>query len=501
MSLPQPSLTDNTADADRLMAALRQELHTEAVAVDLDLLKRLPEAIRHWGYRVRCTVFRERGGWVLTGIDSAETPRPALGLAVDLGTTRVVLLLIDLSTGRPIAESAVDNPQIVIGPDVLTRIHHAETAGGLKELNDLVITGLNGAIGALCRNSGHAPGDICVLAVAGNTAMTHLFLGLEPRWMIREPYIPVVNTPGVLRAADLGIGAGPFARVLVFPNIGSYFGGDLIAGILFSGLHRRKEPALLVDVGTNAEVVLGNEHWLIGCAGAAGPALEGGVTRMGMLAGPGVIDRVTIDPGSLAFDLHTIDGETPRGICGSGVIDLAAQLFQAGMIDIRGKLVASKCGERLTEIDGIRHLIVVPAEQSATGADLTISQADLDSLIRSKAAMYTILETLTATVGRAPERTRHFLRGRDLRLLHQPALGHHPGHAPGPAARPLRTARQQLASGCGHGPHGRECVRRDRPHPRPHHLPRTQRQPGLHEPLQRRQVHTAHGCRAVSVGP
>jgi len=399
VSLPQPSLTDNTADADRLMAALRQELHTEAVAVDLDLLKRLPEAIRHWGYRVRCTVFREHGGWVLTGIDSAETPRPALGLAVDLGTTRVVLLLIDLSTGRPIAESAVDNPQIVIGPDVLARIHHAETAGGLKELNDLVITGLNGAIGALCRNSGHAPGDICILAVAGNTAMTHLFLGLEPRWMIREPYIPVVNTPGVLRAADLGIGAGPFARVLVFPNIGSYFGGDLIAGILFSGLHRRKEPALLVDVGTNAEVVLGNEHWLIGCAGAAGPALEGGVTRMGMLAGPGVIDRVTIDPGSRAFDLHTIEGETPRGICGSGVIDLAAQLFQAGMIDIRGKLVASKCGGRLKEIDGIRHLIVVAAEQSATGADLTISQADLDSLIRSKAAMYTILETLTATVG------------------------------------------------------------------------------------------------------
>jgi uncharacterized 2Fe-2S/4Fe-4S cluster protein (DUF4445 family) len=341
VSLPQPSLTDNTADADRLMAALRQELHTEAVAVDLDLLKRLPEAIRHWGYRVRCTVFREHGGWVLTGIDSAETPRPALGLAVDLGTTRVVLLLIDLSTGRPIAESAVDNPQIVIGPDVLTRIHHAETAGGLKELNDLVITGLNGAICALCRNSGHAPGDICVLAVAGNTAMTHLFLGLEPRWMIREPYIPVVNTPGVLRAADLGIGAGPFARVLIFPNIGSYFGGDLIAGILFSGLHRRHDTAILVDVGTNAEVVLGNEHWLIGCAGAAGPALEGGVTRMGMLAGPGVIDRVTIDRGSRAFDLHTIAEKTPRGICGSGVIDLAAQLFQAGMIDIRGKFVAS----------------------------------------------------------------------------------------------------------------------------------------------------------------
>ena len=399
MSLPQPSLTDNTADADRLMAALRQELHTEAVAVDLDLLKRLPEAIRHWGYRVRCTVFREHGGWVLTGIDSAETPRPALGLAVDLGTTRVVLLLIDLSTGRPIAESAVDNPQIVIGPDVLTRIHHAEPAGGLKELNDLVITGLNGAIGALCRNSGHAPGDICILAVAGNTAMTHLFLGLEPRWMIREPYIPVVNTPGVLRAADLGIGAGPFARVLVFPNIGSYFGGDLVAGILFSDLHRRPETALLVDVGTNAEVVLGNRDWLVGCAGAAGPALEGGVTRMGMTAGPGAVDRVAIDPASGEFRLRTIGGLPPRGICGSGVIDLAAQLFRAGMIDVRGKLVPPACGARLRVVDGIRYLVVVPAAESATGGPLMVGQPELDSLVRSKAAMYTILETLALTVG------------------------------------------------------------------------------------------------------
>jgi uncharacterized 2Fe-2S/4Fe-4S cluster protein (DUF4445 family) len=237
------------------------------------------------------------------------------------------------------------------------------------------------------------------MTVAGNTAMTHLFLGLEPRWIIREPYIPVVNRPGMLKTADLGIHASPFTRVLVFPNIGSYFGGDLIAGILFSGLHRRTDPALLVDVGTNAEVVLGNRDWLIGCAGAAGPALEGGVTRMGMLAGPGVIDRVVIDPETRRFDIHTIEDMPPRGICGSGVIDLAAQLFLSGMLDIRGKLVTAACDDRLKVVDGIRHLVVVPADRSATGADLTISQADLDSLIRSKAAMYTILETLARTVG------------------------------------------------------------------------------------------------------
>jgi uncharacterized 2Fe-2S/4Fe-4S cluster protein (DUF4445 family) len=298
-----------------------------------------------------------------------------------------------------LAESAFDNPQIAVGPDVLTRIHHAEAPGGLSELNHLIVTGLNTAIGGLCRTAGVMPREICVLAVAGNTSMTHLLLGLDPRWIIREPYIPVVNRPNVFRTTELGIEAAPSARVLVFPNIGSYFGGDLIAGILFSNLHQRSEAAILVDVGTNAEVVLGNRDWLIGCAGAAGPALESGVTQMGMTAGPGVVDRVAIHPKTLEFSLHTIEEKTPRGICGSGVIELAAQLFEAGMIDIRGKLVPDRCRERLKTVDGVPHLVVVPADSSATGKDLTISQADLDSLIRSKAAMYTILETITMTVG------------------------------------------------------------------------------------------------------
>jgi uncharacterized 2Fe-2S/4Fe-4S cluster protein (DUF4445 family) len=399
VALTPPSLKDNTADADRLVAALKRELTADALDLDLDLLNQLPAILRRCNYRVRCSLFRDRGRWVLTGIDGGDDPQPAAGLAVDLGTTRVVLLLIDLASGRTLGEHTFDNPQVAIGPDVLARIHHADSPGGLHELNHLIIGGLNRAIGEFCRSAGIGPRDVRTVSVAGNTAMTHLFLGLEPRWMIREPYIPVVNRPGVLRAADLGIDVHPFARVLVFPNIGSYFGGDLIAGILFSKLHQRQDPAILVDVGTNAEVVLGNRDWLIGCAGAAGPALEGGVTRMGMPAGPGVVDRVALDPATRRFDIHTIEEKAPRGICGSGVIDLAAQLFLSGMIDIRGKLVAAACGDRLKVIDGIRHLVVVRAEQSATGEDLTLSQADLDSLIRSKAAMYTILETLAMTVG------------------------------------------------------------------------------------------------------
>jgi uncharacterized 2Fe-2S/4Fe-4S cluster protein (DUF4445 family) len=198
----------------------------------------------------------------------------------------------------------------------------------------------------------------------------------------------------------------------VFPNIGSYFGGDLIAGILYSGLNKQEETAILVDVGTNAEVVLGNKNWMIACAGAAGPALEGGAARMGMKAGPGVIDRVAIDPDTLQIDVHTIDDLPPVGICGSGLIDLAAQLFLCGILDLRGKFVALECSTRQKEIEGLKHFVVVDQKDSATGRDLCISQTDIDSLIRSKAAMYTILETLTASVGMAPrDPTRFYVAG------------------------------------------------------------------------------------------
>jgi uncharacterized 2Fe-2S/4Fe-4S cluster protein (DUF4445 family) len=399
VQLPPPTLSDNTADVDRLAAALKKELRAETVAIDLGLQRELPGLLRRHDFRLRCSLFRDRGRWVVTGIDPLSRPRPALGLAVDLGTTRVALRLVDLADGRTLAESACDNPQTALGPDVLTRIHYAARANGRKRLTQLIRSALNSAAAAACRTAGFDPRDIRTVAAAGNTAMTHFLLGLDPQWLIREPYIPVVNRPGLFRADELDLEVGPYARVLVFPNIGSYFGGDLIAGILSAGLHRNEETAVLVDVGTNAEVVLGNRDWLVGCAGAAGPALEGGVGRIGMTAAPGAVDRVRIDPASLRFELRTIGGAPPRGICGSGMIDLAAELFRTGMIDRRGKIVAARCGPHLAHVGGIPHILVVPAGRSAAGRELTIGQPDLDSLMRSKAAMYTILETLALTVG------------------------------------------------------------------------------------------------------
>jgi uncharacterized 2Fe-2S/4Fe-4S cluster protein (DUF4445 family) len=401
LQLTPPSLADNTADADRLTDALKKSLGVETVSVSLDLLRRLPQRLRRTSYQARCVLFQDRQGVRLLDVLGSAQDDPAAGLAMDLGTTRVALRLIDLDSGDILAESAFDNPQIQVGPDILTRIHAADNDGGLERLQSLIISELNRALAKLCRNAGLSSRQVYILAMAGNTTMTHFFLGLNPRWIIREPYIPAVNKPDVVAATELNIRINPAAQVFVFPNIGSYFGGDVVAGILYSGLHAREETAMLVDVGTNAEVVLGNRHWLIACAGAAGPALEGGVTRMGMMARPGVIDRVVVHPETKKIDIHTIDDQVPVGICGSGLIDLAAGLFQAGMMDIRGKFVAATCGDRLHSKKELHYFVVVPSAQSGTGADLEISQADLDSLVRSKAAMYTILETITGTVGMA----------------------------------------------------------------------------------------------------
>lgn len=399
VTLPLPSLQDNTADADRLCRAVRQALNSGGVEMDLSLARRLPALLKANGYAVRCVVVRDRERTVVLDLLPIQGQGVAAGLAVDLGTTRVVLRLVDLTRHKVLAESAFDNPQAAIGPDILARIHHANQPEGATELQQMVVESLNRHVQALCRSCNLSSRDLYLICIAGNTTMSHLLTRLPVQDIIREPYIPAVNRFGLLMASDLGLVAHDRARVMMFPCVGSYLGGDVIAGILFAGLDQQREPALLVDVGTNAEVVLGNREWLMACAGAAGPALEGGVSRIGATAKPGVIDRVAIDPVSRKMDIHTIEGLPPKGICGSGFIDLAAGLFSAGMIDIRGKFRWDNCHGRKVEKNGDPRLIIVPASESANGRDLSISQADMDSLIRSKAAMFTVLETITTTMG------------------------------------------------------------------------------------------------------
>jgi uncharacterized 2Fe-2S/4Fe-4S cluster protein (DUF4445 family) len=394
-SITRPSLQDNTGDADRLGRSIEKALHTGQVSIDLPLIRKLPSLLRKSDYRVSVVVYKSGSSWHLIDIWPASPGHRIYGLAVDLGTTTLVTRLMDLSSGKIVKETSFINPQTEIGPDILTRIHHASQRGGLAKLQKLVVERLNRQVEDLTRSKGFEAGAIVAASVAGNTTMTHLFLGLDPYWICREPYIPAINKVPVLKASEVGVKIHPDAPLLVFPNVGGYFGGDLIAGILASGMTQREDLSILMDIGTNAEIVLGNKDWLMACAGAAGPALEGGVAGMGMMAGPGVIDKVTTDSSTGEFQVRTIDDKPPAGICGSGLIDLVAQLYLTGMIDVRGKYTRERCGNRLKEIEGMMCYVLVPSEKSATGKDLALSQPDIDALLRSKAAMYTILTTVS----------------------------------------------------------------------------------------------------------
>jgi uncharacterized 2Fe-2S/4Fe-4S cluster protein (DUF4445 family) len=401
IQLSPPCLGDNLADTDRLITALRLQVDAKTIHIDLSLMAQIPGILRQSNFRVVCTLFGCSHEYQLIEIQPAHNYLPVYGLAIDLGTTRVVLRFLDLIKQKTLVETSFENPQTSIAPDVLARIHYTDQDNGLQTLQNLIIGGINQEIQKTCECNSISFDRIQCMSIAGNTCMTHLFLGLPPHAIIREPYIPVINKHLVVSASELSINIHPKGRVLVFPNIGSYFGGDLIAGILSLDMIHQEETAIMVDVGTNAEVVLGNKDWMLACAGAAGPALEGGVSKIGMTAGPGAIERIHMTPDSEQFAWQTIGNKKPIGICGSGIIDLAAVLFRSGMLDIRGKFVPEKCKDRLVNSDGLLSFIVIPNNQSATGEDLTISQADIDSLIRSKAAMYTILNTITRSVGMA----------------------------------------------------------------------------------------------------
>jgi uncharacterized 2Fe-2S/4Fe-4S cluster protein (DUF4445 family) len=377
---------------------MEKALHDDRAAIGFPLVKKVPALLREQDYSIRTLLYHDGQCWRVMDLYPPSSDSSFYGLAMDVGSSTVVVQLVDLIHEAVKEEISFLNPQNDIGPDILTRIHFASQEGGLDRLQALLVDKLNREIRRLAERHGIRTDSIVAVSAAGNTAMTHLFLGLDPYWICREPYIPAVNKPALLRSAELGLDVHPEAPVLTFPNVGSYFGGDLVAGILASGLAEAEELSILVDVGTNAEVVIGDKEWLVACAGAAGPALEGGVAGMGMMAGPGVIDKVRIDPVTRAFSIRTLEEKPPVGICGSGLIDLVAQLFRAGMIDLRGKFVPDRCGERLEETDGIQNLVVVRGEESGTGRDLMLSQPDVDALVRSKAAMYTILTTLTSMV-------------------------------------------------------------------------------------------------------
>lgn len=310
-------------------------------------------------------------------------------IALDLGTTNLVATLYDNRGRRELLTRSLENPQIAFGSDILTRMHHV-LSGSRTEVYDALRTGVNDLIGSLCRESGIGRADIHALSAAGNTVMSHFFLGLDISTIPVAPFVPAVRSPGFHAARELGLDVHPEAPVYLFPNAGSYVGGDITAGILASGMFRDKDTSILIDVGTNAEVVIGNREWMIVGAGAAGPALEEGITRIGRRAKRGIVYDVSISGDHV--ECRTFDGARPEGICGSGMVSLLAELRRTGMVDQSGMLTA---GRHIAEIDGERAFVI-----ACDGGDaLHITQGEIANFMRSKAAMFTLLLVLTRSVG------------------------------------------------------------------------------------------------------
>ena len=414
-----PSLQDNTADLDRLKNALSSllvpPLAGRNVSIPFSCMATVAAAFRSAGFQ----------GYAVLNvlphqIDVVDflprEPEVLPAMALDLGTTHLEATLIDLLTGTTLSGAHAVNRQVKYGADILSRIHFAVKAGanepggsGQQVLQRAILDTIDQLACDLAEQEQITAGNIRAISVSGNTTMVHLLLGLSPYHICREPYIPLVNAPDPCTARDIGLAIHPQALVWVLPSIGSYFGGDLISGILASGLDQADETSMLIDVGTNAEVVLGNSEWLIACAGAAGPALEGGEARMGMRDDTGAVDHVSFDRNVWRLSWSTIDDAPPVGICGSGLIDLVAELYLARIVDIRGKFQSEFPGQteaervfvqkHLVYRDGETVFIVAFAEESGSGEPVVLSQIDLDAMMRSKAAMYAILTTLTAQVG------------------------------------------------------------------------------------------------------
>jgi uncharacterized 2Fe-2S/4Fe-4S cluster protein (DUF4445 family) len=394
VKLDPPSPSEKTADADRTARRLR-EMGFGNVAIPLDVLRKLPGELRKNGFAARLVI----------GVDAPKvTGRPlslkvldigrdaVYGLALDIGSTTVECSLFDLVSGEKIDGSVIENPQVRFGPDVLSRVQHSMT-GDFEALTHALRDGVNGLIERISARNGIRPDEIFAVTVAGNTIMSHFFLGLDVNNIPLSPYIPVINSSLFLSANELGLSLNRNAVVYVFPNAGSYVGGDIISGMLFSGIHRAEEPLLFIDVGTNVEITLGCRDWIMTGAGAAGPALEGGVASIGKKAESGTISRVNIDPLTRKIDIEVISGSEPSGICGSGLIDLVSEMFSAGIIDQSGRFTGTASG--IVERDGARAYVIYKSEDG----ELFLTEPEIHNFLLSKAAMFSFLYVFVRSVG------------------------------------------------------------------------------------------------------
>jgi uncharacterized 2Fe-2S/4Fe-4S cluster protein (DUF4445 family) len=392
ISLTPPSSGDNVADVERIKRKLQDKF--SPLEIPLDIIKKIPSLLRrnNWQFYLLIadmgTHFKVR--------DVSPVKRTNFGLAIDLGSTTIAVYIMNLETGQEVARTSCLNEQIQFGTDILDRLHYARYKKGLQKLQESVITSIKKAVSKLSLENGVSGENITALTIAGNTSMTHLFLGLETSNIYREPYTPTVNSPGIISASEFDLPVHPEAVIYFFPNVGSYLGGDIISGVIATEIHLTDGMNVLVDIGTNGEIVVGNKEWMVGCAGAAGPALEGGVVKCGMRAAPGAIEQFHITPeGKIKY--KTIGDKPPIGLCGSGLISCIAQLFLRNILDHSGTFANNK-----------DYFVLVPASETGHGQDIVITSDDIANFLRTKSAVNAAFSVLLENLGLSFEDVSRF---------------------------------------------------------------------------------------------
>jgi uncharacterized 2Fe-2S/4Fe-4S cluster protein (DUF4445 family) len=330
------------------------------------------------------TISRAAGYPEIICIRKGDTMDQLVGVAIDLGTTTIAGVLTNLTDGTVLAEASALNGQITFGEELLTRIAYAKTPGGLEQLRSAAAESISEVIGGLCATASVPASSVADICIAGNTVMCYLLLGQDTR-ALEQPNPDITRRPVIASAGSLHLRASPGAFAFILPPVSRFVGGDVVGDVIAAGIPGMQEMAILIDLGTNGEVVLGNQEWLASVSCASGPAFEGAGISSGMRAMRGAIDHVSIDPETCQVSCSTIGNEAPRGICGSGIIDAAAAMVTAGILDFTGRLVDTKPGVRTGE-DG-PEFVLVPREKTATGRDICITSRDMTYLMDSKAAV------------------------------------------------------------------------------------------------------------------
>ena len=410
VELDPPTLDDNVSDLTRLVNALSKDYGIKEISTDFRVIMKLSRFVREANWKVTVTLVLTRKGYKLINVEPGNVACDNYSIVIDLGTTTVFGQLLNLNKaevcGFPdemgaftLAEASDYNAQISYGEDVISRIVYSQRRGGLQRLKEAIVSTINGIIEDLLRMSGIRKDLVSHLVIAGNTTMTHLFLGLDPKYIREDPYVPTANFIPPVRAVHLGVNLEDHVHIYIFPLVASYMGGDIVSGILGSGVFQRDALTLYMDIGTNGEIVLGNKDWLASASCSAGPAFEGAGVKFGTRATRGAIERVSINPNTFEPMLLTIGKAKPIGICGSGLIDTVAELFQGGIIDQNGKFKQDLNTDRVREgMDGYEYVLAWK-EETGIKEDIVLTEIDIENLIRTKAAIYAGCKILLDSVG------------------------------------------------------------------------------------------------------